>query len=405
MADALTIVTSIVIVLLVGLIVSWIGAKLKIPDVLLLVLTGMLLGFVSIDGFKLIDFPPLFLASIGIIALALIIFDSMARVKLREFDSFSLRTLKLVFIFTILVLVLFSAAAHYLAGFSWSLAILLATIIAGTSPDIVLTLFPKSKHHFVELMKLESVFNTPLTVILPFIVLDFLEGFELSVAQEFMQQFTLLLTKFVVGIGAGVIIALILLKIMKKAAKTRYGYLAIVVAALLSYVLAENLGGNGVLAVMTLGMFFGNSTVKGKFRLLRFEGLLAKTLYIFVFVLLGLVIKLPLELGFYLKSLALFGIYLLIRFLAIWISERHAKIGELVFVTLNASKGVATATVVFTLAIIASSGALGNLPDISPVLDYSLAIILYSIILAAIAAWSSKKLIGEKVGRGLEKKL
>lgn len=404
MVDAITIVTSIAIVLLVGSIASWLGAKLRVPDVLLLVFAGLGLGAVYLGEGNIIAFPNLFLASISIIALALIVFDSMAKVRLRELDSFSLRALRLMFIFTVLVLIIFSVSAHYIAGFRWSMAILLATLVAGTSPDIVLSLFGSSKHRIIELLKLESVFNTPLTVILPFIVLDFMQGFETTVAQEFLTQITLLMTKFVVGIGAGVIIALILIKIMRKAYQTRYGYLALVVATLLTYVLAENLNGNGVLGVMTLGMFYGNATVKGKQRLLVFEGLLAKTLYIFVFVLIGLVIKLPLEFAFYYKSLALFTIYLLVRFVAVSISERKALIGEKLFATLNVPKGVATATVVFTLAIIATPGVFGSMPELAPVLDYALAIILYSIIVAAFAGWMSKRFIGETVAKGLEKK-
>lgn len=388
--DVLSIVTALAIILLAGSLASWLGAKLRIPDVLLLLITGVCLSIITFGGERVLSFPPLFLTSIGVIALALILFDSMARVKLRELDSFSFKALKLVLVFTLLILVGFSAAAHYLAGFSWWLALLLAALLSGTSPDIVLSLLGTSKHHTIELLKLESIFNTPLTVLLPFIVLDIAGGFEAGVTQEFVTHFARFLTELVSGIGAGVIVALVLLKVIKKAHNTPYEFLAIIVAILVSYVLAENLNGNGVLAVTTLGLFFGNSILKDKRHLLTFESLIARSLYIFVFVLLGLVLSLPLTLEFFLSSLSLFGVYLLIRFVAVGLSVK-SSFKELIFATLNCSKGVATATVLFALALLPTAESLVR------VLDYALAIILYSILAASLAAWASKKLIGEVV--------
>jgi NhaP-type Na+/H+ or K+/H+ antiporter len=161
--------------------------------------------------------------------------------------------------------------------------------------------------------------------------------------------------------------------------------LAIIAAALLTYVLAENLGGNGVLAVTTLGLVFGNIYIEHKKKLQEFSATFSEFLEIFVFVLIGLVISIPLTYNFLIPSLILFLIYILIRFIAIQLSFIKSNITqkEKLFMTLNMPKGIAVAVVAFTLATI-------PIPGLKPILDLILVFIIYSIILSTIATKFSR---------------
>ena len=84
----------------------------------------------------------------------------------------------------------------------------------------------------------------------------------------FLKDFIL---RFVAGIGAGFLVGIIIFKVMKKAYSEILSPLAVITAALLTYILAENLGGNGVLAITTMGLFFGNVYVKQKIQLMEFS--------------------------------------------------------------------------------------------------------------------------------------
>ena len=95
MTQALVYITYIAIILLFGLLCTLFSNKLKISNVLLLILTGMLLGNTPYKGGQLISFPTEFLAAISIIALAIVVFDGSSRLKFRFFDTFSLQALKL----------------------------------------------------------------------------------------------------------------------------------------------------------------------------------------------------------------------------------------------------------------------------------------------------------------------
>lgn len=383
MNDALGIITAIAVLLFVGVICSWISSKLRIPDVLLLLITGILFGITTYQGKPLIAFPELFLTSMAILALALIIFDSTARWRIKEVDTLSLKAIKISIMTITLHLLLFPIAAHYILHLPVWMSILFATLICGTGPEVLLPT-EKKKNKTLSLLKIESLFNTPLTVIFPFIVLDLMQNVKVQWMTSIIEQLVPFIMKFIVGLGAGVFVGIILFKIMQKAYTDIYASLAVIIAALLSYVLAENLGGSGVLAVTALGLFFGKTLDKQKINLLNVEGVLAKALFIFVFILLGLIIHIPLTKKFFIQSISLFGIYLFIRFISISLTTfKEQNFKEKIFMTLNSPKGIATATVVFILAVY-------NIEGMRIVLDMTLAMVLYSIILSSIMMSFSK---------------
>lgn len=375
MQDALIITTAIAVLLFVGVVCSWVGNKLRIPDVLLLILAGMFFGHIEYKEGPLIQFPEVFLSSIAILALAMIVFDSTARLRLRELDTFSLKAVKLTFIFTIFTLVLFTAAAHYILQIPFWSSLLFAAVMTGTSPEVVLGLGGKSRT--LTILKLESIFNTPLTVILPFLVLDLMQNINAIALTEVIEQLIPFIMKFIVGLGAGVFVGIILFKLIQRAYAEVYSPLAVIIAALLSYVLAENLGGSGVLAVTALGLFFGNVYVKEKITIMGVETVFAKALYILVFMLTGLIIDIPYTKEFFITSAILFTAHTAIRFLATQASLKEYTLYEKLYMSLNAPKGVATAAVVFILAV-------HNIEGITTVIDMTFAFILYSIILSAL---------------------
>ncbi|HDD70856.1 MAG TPA: hypothetical protein ENF94_01700 [Candidatus Woesearchaeota archaeon] len=389
MTDALTIITAIAVLLFVGVVCSWIASRIRIPDVLLLLITGILFGVTKYKGQALIEFPRLFLTSVAVLALALVIFDSTARWRIKELDQLSLKSIKIGITTVILQVVLFPIAAHYVLGMPVWLSILFGTIICGTGPEVLLPL-EKEKNKLLAVLKVESLFNTPLTVIFPFVVIDLMQNVKAQWITSLIEQLVPFVMKFIVGIGAGVFVGIILFKIMQKSYTDVYSSMAVIIAALLSYVLAENLGGSGVLAVTALGLFFGKTLQKQRTSLLSAETVLAKAMFIFVFVLLGLVIHLPLNKTFFIQSLTLYGAYLLIRFIGIVISTRKEHtFKERIFLTLNSPKGIATATVVFILAVY-------NIEGMNMVLDLTLAIVLYSLVLSSITITMRKWLLNNE---------
>jgi len=385
--DTITFLTYLSIVLLVGIISTIISQKIRISNVLLLIISGILLGNIYYKGELLIQFPQVFLTSISILALVLIVFDSSSRFKLREFTSLSIKALKLTGVFLLLNLVC-------LTFFTWKMfpassifmAILFSALMSGTAPDAVLTMLKKGKSQLFELLEVEALINTPLVVLLPFIMLDFMRSVEVEyMFSRFLEQVGPFIQQFVTGIGAGIVIGLVIFRFMKRTYSETLSPLAIISAALLTYILAENLGGNGVLAVTTMGLFFGNVYVTHKLQLKEISAFFANSLEILVFILLGLIIKIPFNFIFILKSLILFVLYLIVRYIAIEVSlkELGYDFKQKIFMAFNVQKGIAVAVVAFTLSTL-------NMVGIQTILHLTLLFMLYSIILSTVVVRFSK---------------
>lgn len=377
--------TFAVVVLMLGLLCTLMAKKLRFPDVLLLVITGILLNNLVYQGGPMAILSPLFLTSIGIIAMVMVVFDSASRFKFKEFDDLSLQSLKLIVVFLLLNLLILAPLTMVMAGFPFKLyffilALIFASAMSGTDAAIVLTVFKGAKSKVTNFLEVESLLNTPVTVLMPFILLDVAIGLGIGEKINFIKHVIPFLTQFVAGIGAGVLVGILLFKVMRKYYSEQLSPLAIIVSALLTYILAEWIGGNGVLAVTALGLVFGSVYIKQKVFLMEFSSIFSSSLQIFVFVLVGFIIALPPTPDFLIKSSALFAVYVLVRFLAVHISfTTRYNLKEKLFMSFTMPKGIAVAVVVFSLAGY-------NLEGLANMLHFMLVFILYSILLASIAA-------------------
>jgi NhaP-type Na+/H+ or K+/H+ antiporter len=385
--EALTFLTFLSVILLVGIICTILSQRIKIPNVILLILAGILIGNIYYNGEVLINFPETFLTSISVLALVLIVFDSSSRFKLREFTTLSIQALKLTGVFLLFnIIILTFLTFNMFSPGSVFVALLFSTLMSGTAPDAVLMMLKKSQNPVFELLRVEALINTPLIVLLPFIIIDFIRSVNVEfMFSRFLEQIGPFIQQFVTGIGAGIIIGLIIFRIMKKKYSETLSPLTIITAALLTYILAENLGGNGVLAVTTMGLFFGNVYVTHKLQLREVSAFFANSLEILVFILIGLIIKIPLDFNFIFKSLVLFVLYLGIRYLAVTLSFKQLDYNfkERLFMAFNVQKGIAVAVVAFTLTTL-------HIEGIQTILHLVLLFMLYSIILSTVVVRFSK---------------
>lgn len=381
MTDPLNILTGLAILVLIGLLTSLVSKKAKIPNVLLLILSGIALAQLTYAGTTVLDFPPLFSTSISILALAIIVFDGASRLKLKQFDSLSFSAMKVTVFLLIGNLLLLSVATHFMfkPGAIY-LSLLFAALMSGTDPATVMSMIKKGTSKVLYFLEIESVINTPLIVLLPFVIIDLMRALPGTlIINKVIEQLAPFLQQIITGIGSGILVGLILFKALRKTYEETLSPLALISAALLSYILAENLGGNGVLAVTTAGLFFGNIYVKEKMRLQHFSGLFASFLEILVFILVGLSIEIPWTFDFFLRSFILFIIFLLIRYLAIEFSFRDNMFTsrQKIFMALNASKGIAVAVVAFLLTTYQIQG-------MDVILDLILVFLIYSIMISTV---------------------
>jgi NhaP-type Na+/H+ or K+/H+ antiporter len=364
--------------LLIGIILSIVSSKIKVSDVLLLLIAGIIIG-----QFKTISLHPSFITGFSIFALIMIIFSSASKFRPKEISSVSPYAIKLSLVFFILAVIFLTLGVHFIFESPFTVKAFLisglfASLMSGTSPDAVLSLLKDGKNKLIEILEFESILNTPLMILVPLVILDIYKG--TLVAQHL---FTTLLQSVMTGVGTGIVIGLVVFRIMKEQYSHMLSPIIIVASALITYTLAEQIGGSGILAVTALGIIYGLMAVKHKETLQEFSEVFTNFLKIMVFILLGLMIKIPFRnYDFLIKSGILFLIYILVRFIAVGFSFRGTSLGirHKVFMGLNVSKGVAVAVVAFILL-----AELTNVPNLRPIIDLSFLFILYSIVLASIA--------------------
>lgn len=389
---------SLALLLILGILVTYLSYKIKIPNVILLILLGVALSYVP-NPFNLseplISFDHTFLLTMGIFSLAIIVFESSSHFSFKEVDSVSSKALRITLVFTTLTLIgLTLAGKLFFPNRGWVSLMIFAAAMCGTSPDVVLSSFKKNTNNIIKTLQVESIVNTPINVLLPFIIIDFITAPEIADSRAALIPLfgQAILMKIITGIGTGVLFGFILLRILKKNGKKKIAPVILLAMALLTYVVAEALEGNGVLAVTVLGLIFGNSFLKRKTSIKNFSSTLSLSLEILIFILIGFLIRVPLDLVFFVKTVALFGIYILLRWIAILISLRKGKetAKEKLFLALNAPKGIAVAVVAFVLSV-------SNVPEISFSLDLIFSFILLSVIVSTIITRFSDKFIDGKV--------
>ena len=384
MEEYLVYLTYLSLVLMIGITCTIISKKLKIPSVLLLIGSGLAAGTITYNNEPLFFFPNIFLSAVGTMALAMVVFDSCSRFKWKEFDTFTMSALKLSGVFLIFNLIFLTFSTYVIFNTSIFVALLFAALMTGTSPDVVSAMFKEKKGKVVEFLEVESILNTPLVVLLPFMFIELYNSFigtETIIIETFIDSIKPFITQFVAGIGAGFLIGLLAFKIMKRYYEESLSSLGLFTITILTYILAENLGGNGVLAVTIMGLMYGNMYVKQKGQLSEFSETIGTSLMILVFVLIGLKIQLPTDVSFFYKSLILYAVYTIIRIVVVFVSLKSEDYTtrEKLFIGINMPKGIAVAVIAFTLA----SGSF-NIEGLSTILDLAILFIIYSLLVSTL---------------------
>ena len=135
-----TFVVGIVSVAVLGGSAQWLGWRLKLPSILLLLIFGMLAGP---DGVGLIPTEAMFgdlLLPLVAIAVAILLFEGGLTLHLPELGD-QLRVVgRLVTLGAAITWGFSALAAHYVLGLSWPLAILIGSILTVTGPTVVIPL-------------------------------------------------------------------------------------------------------------------------------------------------------------------------------------------------------------------------------------------------------------------------
>lgn len=272
------------LMLIIGVLATKFSTRLGLPALVLFLLVGMGLNrFIFFDNVQLTQL-------IGIMALIIILFDGGAQTKWQHVRPVIGATSVLATFGVLITTVITGFAAMYILDFSLLEGMLFGAIVGSTDAAAVFSVLGNKniKKRLTSTLEVESGSNDPMAM---FLTIAFIELIQLPDSTIWQA-----IGDFFVEMGLGLIVGLILGKLtvllinhIKLVTTGLYPVLAMGMATL-SYVIADALGGSGLLAVYVMAVLVGNSDLMYRFTILRFNEGFALMMQILMFILLGLLV-------------------------------------------------------------------------------------------------------------------
>lgn len=290
--------TLIALVILAGMVFSKISRRVHLPDVVLFILAGVILGphvlnIVNIDKY------PLENQLILTFGAAYILYDGGREIELKVFNKVKVSVLLLATLGVIISTGITGFFTAKIFRLDMTYALLIGSVIASTDPSVLVPLFKnmnissKLKQTIIS----ESAFNDAAGAIITFAILGVINGGSFSIGASILQ----LLKNAFGGILIGAIVGYISTKLVsgkKVGVLGEFPAEISIVAVIGAYLIAEHFEFSGFMAVFIVGMICGNKKVINCWipdeyyvTQTRFKEVLTVILRMMIFVLLGTQIK------------------------------------------------------------------------------------------------------------------
>ena len=389
MPDMVLIVSYFAFLLGFGVLVANLMKKVKIPDTVFLLLIGLICGptiwknpavaqylqftIVDVDAMSVV---PEFLRTL---ALVLIVFTGAFNMSFSELKRVSSISIKLAFLVVILNTIVLGAIAKLIFGFGMVPSLLIGATISGTDASVVFTFehLLKKQADILTILKMESIINSPLAVLIPFLFLSFLEAAptEVLVPTVYISQFWLMIAA---GVGGGLVIGFAVASILDRMLE-EYTPLLLFALALLTYGLVEAVGGSGMLAAAVSGCIIGNTAFAHKKATERFHSEISDMLRIAIYTLLGAQVFLDLNPLLILAEIIFVVLVFAVRpiFITFLARDVEADYESMTLLKWVAPRGISAAAMAPIVAI-----ALGN----QQIMNIVFMVILFSVLFSTVTA-------------------
>jgi len=282
------------VILGAGILSGFAAQKLKVPDVVVLLLVGILIG-PSALGLVDIKADSALNQLILIFGSSYILFDGGASLRFEVLKRVWISITVLATLGVLVTAVITAAAAYYLLQLPWIVALLLGMAIASTDPATLVPIFRqvKIRDRVAQTVMSESAFNDATGAIGTFAVLAIAAGGEFvpgAALGELVKQAGIgMVLGGVLGYAAALLIAH-----EKFSFLVEYAPVITLMAVIGAYLGADGMQASGFMAVFVFGMVLGNKEFFG-FRMepgeaRRLDEYVLTTAFVmrsFIFILLG----------------------------------------------------------------------------------------------------------------------
>ena len=358
------------LILALGTITGFCAQKLKVPDVAVFLVVGIMLGP---EALGLIDIKAD--SALNQITLlfgaSYILFDGGASLRFSVLKRVWITIVAMATAGVVITAAITGIAAYYLLGLPFIVALLLGSTLASTDPATLIPVFRQIsvRDRVAQTIMTESAFNDATAAVMTFGVLAVATGSESSLASSLLE----VLKQSVVGILAGLALgylAALLIAHERWAFLAEYAPVVTLAAVIGAYFAADGLQASGFMAVFAFGIVLGNKESFG-FRMeageeQKLAEFVATTTFIarlFIFILLGAQVDFRLVSQYAVGGLVVAAVFILVaRPLTVFacaLPDRRARwsLNEMLFMCWTRETGVIPAALAGLLLGMKAPGA------------------------------------------------
>lgn len=278
----------LITIVALGVFSQWIAWSLRIPAIVLFLITGVLAGPVFGVVSPTEDIGAVLSPLVGL-AVAVILFEGGLSLRLHEFKEAASGVKRLVSVGAALSWLLYTLAAYYIGQLSIAVSLLFGAILIVTGPTVIIPMLRQAglNRRTASYLKWEGIINDPVGALLAVLVFQyfvFAGGDADAGAQVFIDLGWAILVSFALGGGVAWTLGWAFNRIwVPEYLKAPMTFACVlVVYGLANEMFAEA----GLLAVTVMGMVMGNLSIAGMAELRRFKEYITILLVSTIFIVL-----------------------------------------------------------------------------------------------------------------------
>jgi len=397
-------------IIILGILAQWVAWKFKIPAILPLILIGLFVGpistLISEDGTQWIQpiyedgkglFPGENLFYFVSLAIGIILFEGGLTLRRGEISKVGPVIVKLISLGSIITFLGAGVAAYYVFGLSWKISFLFAALIIVTGPTVITPILRNIplKKDVSAVLKWEGILIDPIGALVAVLVFEFISvehdsGYTKQAILEFGK---IILIGFAFGISGGYALYFAI----KKKLIPHYLLNVVSLSVVLLIFVESDLFAHesGLLSVVVMGMFLGNSDLPSLKELLYFKESLSVLLISILFILLAANISLEdLLLVYNWKTAILMAIVIFVlRPLGVFLStfKSSLKTNEKIFISWVGPRGIVAAGIA---SLFGTKLVLKGEPGAEYITPLVFAVVLVTVLLNATTARPVASIVG-----------
>ena len=315
---------TVLIVLAAGLVSQWLASLLRMPGIVILIPAGIVLG--PVTGVLDLDVSSGQLTELVGLGVAIILFEGGLDLRLAELKKAGRGVGRLVALGVPITWILTAAAAHFIIGMSWPVALVLGAILVVTGPTVIQPVlrYARLNDRSSSLLKWEGIANDPIGVLLAVLTFQYFTIAGDGFGDTVLALGGALLTAAVLGAGGGWLIG----RLYQRGGVPEHLKPPLLMVLVLGVYTASNQIQHeaGLLSVTVMGVVLGNVKLAGREDLQRFKENLTVVLVAVLFIVITARLDLDQILQLDLRALAfVLAVLVAIRPLAVALSTVGAK--------------------------------------------------------------------------------